>query len=281
MLGKLGFLSVLLVASSAITINSVPDHRYFRHSDYSGQAVVRCESALASEVARLEEQGSVDVWGHHADGTIDVRVLSSSSSLSSCTPLVNDLEEVVREWESTAFAARANASWFEEFHTYDELVGWYKQAAQDHSDVMSFVPSIGKSVEGRDMPAVHITGTKSGTKSQVYFQCQIHAREWISSAVCNFIVNHLITNYGKDQAVTDLLDRTRLSVLVFTNPDGYEYTWKGDRMWRKNRRKDVICHGVDLNRNFADHWNQGGSSGNPCSDTYHGKSAASEPETQV
>lgn len=25
-------------------------------------------------------------------------------------------------------------------------------------------------------------------------------------------------------------------------------------MWRKNRRKGTTCDGVDLNRNFPDHW---------------------------
>ena len=76
-----------------------------------------------------------------------------------------------------------------------------------------------------------------------------------------------------------------------------QYTWNGDRLWRKNRRPGSPCDGVDLNRNYNDHWGgvsghmtaiplgilftlQDGSSSNPCSETYHGSSAASEPETQ-
>ncbi len=52
-----------------------------------------------------------------------------------------------------------------------------------------------------------------------------------------------------------------------------------DRMWRKNRKPvGGNCFGVDLNRNFGYQWNKGGSSSNPCSDTYHGGSAMSEPE---
>ena len=41
-----------------------------------------------------------------------------------------------------------------------------------------------------------------------------------------------------------------------------------------------ICMGTDLNRNWAYHWNDGGSSANPCSDSYMGKSAFSEVENQ-
>ncbi|MCL4130309.1 UNVERIFIED_CONTAM: hypothetical protein GTU68_012983 [Idotea baltica] len=65
------------------------------------------------------------------------------------------------------------------------------------------------------------------------------------------------------------------------NPDGYAYTWSDDRMWRKNRRKydEDLCYGVDINRNFDDNFGGLGTSSNSCSETYHGPSAASEPET--
>jgi hypothetical protein len=35
-----------------------------------------------------------------------------------------------------------------------------------------------------------------------------------------------------------------------------------------------------MNRNFGFHWNEGGSSANGCSDTFHGGAAFSEVETQ-
>jgi len=53
-------------------------------------------------------------------------------------------------------------------------------------------------------------------------------------------------------------------------------------MWRKNRKRDISgCYGVDLNRNFGYKWNTGGSSDDPCSDTYHGGSPMSENEAQA
>ena len=37
-----------------------------------------------------------------------------------------------------------------------------------------------------------------------------------------------------------------------------QYTWSVDRLWRKNRSKNQgsSCRGVDLNRNYDDHWAQ-------------------------
>ena len=56
---------------------------------------------------------------------------------------------------------------------------WYTELAASNPDVVKFVPSIGKSVEGRDQPAVHITDGWQA-KDKVYFQCQIHASKMIN-----------------------------------------------------------------------------------------------------
>ncbi|CAG7818292.1 unnamed protein product, partial [Allacma fusca] len=49
-------------------------------------------------------------------------------------------------------------------------------------------------------------------------------------------------------------------------------------MWRKTRSNGT-CKGADANRNFGFHFRDGGSSTNPCSDTYSGSVAFSEAET--
>ena len=41
------------------------------------------------------------------------------------------------------------------------------------------------------------------------------------------------------------------------------------------------CKGVDLNRNFGYHWGGHGASEDPCSNTFRGSSAFSEPESQA
>ena len=65
------------------------------------------------------------------------------------------------------------------------------------------------------------------------------------------------------------------------NPDGYAFSRDHNRMWRKTRSDNggiLHCKGVDANRNWGFHWNEGGSSNDKCSDTYHGPSAFSEVE---
>ena len=61
-------------------------------------------------------------------------------------------------------------------HEYKDIVDWYSKLAMNNPDVVEFVSSIGKSVEGRDMPAIHIKSRDVTKESwKMYFQCQIHA----------------------------------------------------------------------------------------------------------
>nr|XP_042141328.1 carboxypeptidase B2 [Peromyscus maniculatus bairdii] len=90
--------------------------------------------------------------------------------------------------------------------------------------------------------------------------------------------------YGKEKLYTNLLRHVDFYVMPVMNVDGYDYTWKTNRMWRKNRsvHKNNRCVGTDLNRNFASkHWCEEGASSFSCSETYCGLYPESEPEVKA
>ena len=104
-----------------------------------------------------------------------------------------------------------------------------------------------------------------------------HAREWIGVMVTTCIADRLVRGYDTDPRVHKLLTDYTFHVVPLMNPDGYEYSWRSDRYWRKNRQAP---YGVDLNRN----WSVGfgtGSSSNKRSQVYRGPYAFSEPETRA
>lgn len=68
-------------------------------------------------------------------------------------------------------------------------------------------------------------------------------------------------------------------ILPVLNPDGYEYSHRVDRLWRKNRHINGKCAGTDLNRNFGYKWGGVGASREPCRETFAGSHPFSEPES--
>ena len=51
------------------------------------------------------------------------------------------------------------------------------------------------------------------------------------------------------------LEDTEFHIAPVLNPDGYEHTHTIDRLWRKNKAKNIDgTVGVDLNRNWPNHW---------------------------
>ena len=54
---------------------------------------------------------------------------------------------------------------------------WYKNESVAHSALCKYNESIGKSVENRDIPALHISKVKTKDHFRIYFQCQIHGSE--------------------------------------------------------------------------------------------------------
>jgi len=172
-------------------------------------------------------------------------------------------------------------AWFDEYHNYNDTLYWYQELAQLHSDIATFIPSIGVTWLGRNIFAFRFTANPDPNRPKLWIQCNIHAREWITSASCMYVVNEILNSYKIDPEVTALIQELEFVIIPIVNPDGYDYTWTNDRLWRKNRRNNGNSYGVDLNRNYEYQWGGVGSSPTPSADTYRGPSAASEPETQA
>eukprot|EP00835_Amoeboradix_gromovi_P005729 NODE_572_length_6559_cov_0.536842.p4 type:complete len:262 gc:universal NODE_572_length_6559_cov_0.536842:373-1158(+) len=131
--------------------------------------------------------------------------------------------------------------WFEEFFgdysSYSEIKEWYFKLSQTYPDLVEFVPSIGKSNEGRDLFAIHLTAPTQESKKQFYFQSLIHAREWISGTTTAYITWKLINGFlENDSRIVNILNKSEFVIVPVVNPDGYEYTHSNNRMWRKNTR---------------------------------------------
>ncbi|MBK6346613.1 MAG: carboxypeptidase regulatory-like domain-containing protein [Bacteroidales bacterium] len=124
----------------------------------------------------------------------------------------------------------------------------------------------------------------------IFYMGEHHAREPISLEVAMYILNHIVSNYGTDPAITSSVNNKQIWFMPLVNPNGHKIvTDEVDLWWRKNIRDNNgnsaidggTTDGVDLNRNYGWEWGGEGTSTNPADITYCGPSGFSEPETMA
>jgi hypothetical protein len=196
---------------------------------------------------------------------------------------------------ATQLAAAQSAGGFNVWRSFDQPGGIrdeiYDIAKRNPRTVKLEV--LGHTLQGREILAVKVTKHASkvadGSRPSVLYISTQHAREWISTEVNRRLLHHFVDGYGRDAETTKMVNTRELWFVLVANPDGYQYTFEHERLWRKNLHDNdgngqiTNADGVDPNRNFDEHWNYDneGSSSEFGSETFRGKSAASEAETQA
>lgn len=191
-------------------------------------------------------------------------------------------------------AARQAAQGYNVWMDYDGpdgIAAWMRGFVKKHKRIAK-LKKVGSTLQGRPILAIRLTQKFKGKKKvkpkdlkkrpAELFQGTTHAREWISTEV----TRRLIEYFAKQE---NLLKKNQIWFVPVVNPDGYQYTFDHERLWRKNLRdangdgRITNLDGVDLNRNYPDHWkyDDEGSSTETSSETYRGDGPGSEPETQA
>ncbi|MEZ5332074.1 MAG: M14 family zinc carboxypeptidase [Thermoanaerobaculia bacterium] len=185
---------------------------------------------------------------------------------------------------------------FECYRSVEEMLARGAEIAAQYPDLAEWI-DLGDSWEkihpghggpGYDIEVLRLTNrTIGGHKPALLVTGSTHAREYTTPELVTRFAELLVSRYGIDPDVTWLLDHHRIDLVLIQNPDGRKRAETG-LLWRKNADDDACTgsnsRGIDLNRNFDFMWGGAvcsGSSSSQCSETYHGASAASEPETQA
>ncbi|KAI0429946.1 hypothetical protein F5Y09DRAFT_244371 [Xylaria sp. FL1042] len=189
--------------------------------------------------------------------------------------------KVSAEGAEGAEGALPGLEWFDAYHPYADHVQYWAELHAAFPDNSELIVA-GNSFEGRPIQGIHLWGAGGkDSKEAIFFNGNVHAREWITSMVVEYILYQIVTGYESDELVQKVLDNYDFYVLPVVNPDGFVYTQTTDRLWRKNRqtRSNTTAIGTDINRNWAVGWGGDGSSPNPSSETFSGFAPHDTPET--
>lgn len=234
---------------------------------------------------KFVDEMNLDQWSESRVGNVDVlfppHLLDTVEMFGlEYSVYIEDLQVLIdNESIMNAMVSNSDADFFKKYHSNEEIVVFMKGLANKYPNLVTMTEN-GRTIEDRPQYLLRVTSQRGTNKTGMFFHSLTHAREWVSGATLLYIIDQLLENYGTEPVATKLLDELEWFFVPVVNVDGYEYTWNSNRMWRKNRRinQGSSCVGVDNNRNWAYGWRSGES---PCSETFSGASAFSEPETKA
>jgi len=135
---------------------------------------------------------------------------------------------------------------FDDYHGYDGSVDYIRRVAREYSDITELM-EIGQSTSGRPMYVLAISKMDNGTtidrhvelrnprkegvdnvtpmksyhgKPGVWIDGGTHGNEYTGTEVTLYIIDKLVSGYGSDDAITQLIDDNVFFIMPTVNPDG-------------------------------------------------------------
>jgi hypothetical protein len=132
---------------------------------------------------------------------------------------------------------------FKHYHTSAEIEWWMQKWAKEHPDFIDLY-TVGKTFGGRDIWQMTFTNKKTGKdvdKPAAFFEGGRHSGEITATESALYLAWHLVEHYGKDQAITKLIDENALYIRPLNNPDGSDMY----RLTAQTNRSSVRPHDTD------------------------------------
>jgi len=147
----------------------------------------------------------------------------------------------------------SRAAWdttWDAYPKYSEYIAKMQYYATTYPTYCS-LESIGTTQGGRELLVLKITNNVSVNegKPEFFYTSSMHGDEIAGFPLMIRLIDYLLTNYGTDGEVTDLLNSTEIYINPSANPDGTYRLGDTDAVDNPRRANDS---GQDLNRNYPD-----------------------------
>jgi hypothetical protein len=126
---------------------------------------------------------------------------------------------------------------FDYYYTYDMVVDALKKLNKAYPE-LTRLDLVGKSEEGRAIYCMTVNNPKTGKeldKPGIYVDGNIHGNEIQAGEVALYLLDYLLDNYGKNKAITELVDEKCFYVIPVINVDG-RYHFMADGNTSSNNR---------------------------------------------
>jgi hypothetical protein len=164
---------------------------------------------------------------------IEHRILTKPGELF--IPEMNDAIDEITDWDT--------------YPTYDGYVSLMNQFAANYPSICQLIDA-GNSVQGRSILIAKISDNVlvREDEPQFLYTSTIHGDETTGYVLMLRLIDSLLTSYGSNTRITNLIDNTEIWINPNANPDG-TYYGGNNTVYGATRYN---ANGYDLNRNFPD-----------------------------
>lgn len=146
-------------------------------------------------------------------------------------------------------AISADMSGWDAYPSYGQYEAMMDSMASAYPDICE-LDTIGKTVLGRSLLVMRITDHpgREEDEPELFYTSTMHGNEAAGYVLMLRLIDTLLTSYGQDERITNLVDSIDIFINPHANPDG---TY-GDDDQTLSEASRYNANGVDLNRNFPD-----------------------------
>jgi hypothetical protein len=135
------------------------------------------------------------------------------------------------------------------YPTYQQYLDMMNQFEANHPTICKVI-NFGSTGQGRQLLALKISDNVNAAENEpeVWLTSSIHGDEVTGYVTTLRLADSILTTYGTDAGITNLVDNLEIYITPLANPDGTYHGGDGSvsGAWRGN------ANGIDLNRNYWD-----------------------------
>ncbi|RKX27102.1 MAG: zinc carboxypeptidase, partial [Candidatus Zixiibacteriota bacterium] len=233
-MNKIAVFAVTLLVALLMTQAAVAKETYFRFSVDSREelskitriiSIDNVKDGIVHAYANEKELAAFEELGY------DYEILPHPSSLVEIQ-MASDAKDL-EDWDT--------------YPTYEQYVAMMYQFEIDYPAICQ-IDSIGHTVDGRGLLFAKISDNVGVEEDEpeVMHTSTMHGNETTGYVLCLRLIDSILTSYGTDTYITNLVDETEIWICPAANPDGTyasgNHTVSGATRYNAN--------GYDLNRNF-------------------------------
>ncbi len=173
---------------------------------------------------------------------------------------------------------------FDDYHGYSGTIEYLQRVARSNANLTELI-EIGKTNMGRSIYVLVISNMRTGTTLDSHIELRnprrenvqnvtpmkpyqgkpgqwidggTHGNEYTGTEVCLYIIDKLLSGYGSDPVITDLVDNCVFYVCPIVNPDGVYNSVEGGIAQRQNSMMIDDDHDGRINEDGPDDLNRDG-----------------------